>query len=285
MLCGPVSAPDPEELAARYGGEAAVVRRAGRTYPAAVAPRDALRVVRVPGRVLTGLRAAGRPYLEASLRSHPWLHDGEVMSYVGLAGDELRLTPGRYFDRLAIGEAVRRDPEVRAFAERAASGRPLHDGRGRAAAPGVTTVATFAHGDGRAFVMGRRRGLPVADGVWHIVPAGTMDRTPPSVDPIVHTSHTELREELGLEPGDAPLRLLGVGWDLERLFPEVVVRIDLDADLGDVLAAAPLAEHDELVPVALTREAIAAYWLAHPPALLSPPGAAALALLEDSLHG
>lgn len=278
-----MSPPDPELLAARYGAQAAVVRRAGRVYPAAMEVHERLDVVRVPARVASGLRRAAAPWRDAALRAHPWLFDGDVMGFVALRGSALHLSPARYFDRLAIAEAIRADPEIRAFAERTAAGRPLHDGRGRAAAPGVTTIATLRDGGARAFVVGKRRGLPVADGLWHVVPAGTMDRTPPSIDPIAHTARNELREELGLEPGDAPLRLLGVGWDLERLLPEIVLRVDLDAEAAAVLAAAPLAEHEALRTVPLTCHGIAAFWAAHPPDQLSPPGAAAIALLEDSL--
>ncbi len=271
----------PEQLATRYGHLAPVVRRAGRVYAAAYEPRAALQVRRAVARTGSGLRRAAQPHLDAARAQHPWMFDGGVMAFAALDGDTLHLGPGRYFDRFAIGEAIRQDPSVRAFADRAAGGDPLRSGRLRGAAPGVSVLATLRHGSGRAVLLGLRRGLPVADAVWHVVPAGTMDRTRPSVDPITHTAFTEIREELGLEPGGAPLRVLGIGWDLERLFPEVVVRVDLDADADDVAASAPRTEHSTLRVLPLAD--VAGVWASLPPEQLSPPGAAALALLEDSL--
>lgn len=276
----------PELLAARYGAQATIVHRAGRAYPAACAPLAALRVSReAPPATDPGLRDGGAPYLAARRREHPWLFDGAVMTFCGLDGEVLRLAPGgRYFDRLGIGEAIHADPAVRALADDRAQGRPLHDGGARGAAPGVTLVATFPDRSGaRCLVLGRRRGLPVADAQWHIVPAGTMDEVVDGVDPVVATAHTELREELGLEPGDVPLTLLGIGWDLDRLFPEVVLRTDRDELLEDVLAVAPDAEHEDFDAVPVTRAALGALWERLAPHELSPPGAAALALLEASL--
>jgi len=269
-----MSAPDPEWLAARYAPYATIVRRGGRAYPAAYEARAALAVRRGPAHVDSELRAAGAPYVAAARERLPWLYDGETQSFVAYDDGVLTVGPGRYFDRLGIGEAIRADTGARERADAAAGGRPLHDGAGRGAAPGVTTIAVFEG----AFILGRRRGLPVSDGDWHVVPAGTMEVT--DRDPIAVTTDTELREELGLEPG--AWRLLGIGWDLERLLPEVVLRADLDVPLDDVLREAPLAEHDELRPVAL--DALEAFWADYPPDTLSPPGAAAVALLEDSLR-
>jgi hypothetical protein len=275
----------PDELAARYAADAAIVRRGGRTYPAAIEARGTLRVERGDAVVVdAALRDMGAPYLAARRAEHPWLFDGEVMGFLGLDDGVLRLGPGRYFDRLGIGEAIHADAAVRDTADRCAGGRPLHRGDGRGAAPGVTLVATFPDAAGRrCLVLGRRSGLPVADELWHVVPAGTMDRVEDGVDPVAHTAATELREELGLEPAVLDLTLLGLGWDLDRLFPEVVLRADLDDPLENVLATAPEGEHGELVGVEVSRAALAALWGRLAPGELSPPGAAALALLEDSL--
>src|SRR3954447_14402366 len=119
----------PEELHARYAGHATLVRRGEQAYPAAYTAQRVLRVTRVPARVSSGLRRAAAPLLDAARAEHPWLVNGPVMAFSGLEGEELRLSPGRYFDRLAIAEAIRADPAIRAFAERAAGGRPLRSGR------------------------------------------------------------------------------------------------------------------------------------------------------------
>src|SRR4051794_30194354 len=56
----------PEELHARYAGQATLVRRGGRAHPAAFAPMAELAVQRVPARVSSGLRRAAAPFLDAA---------------------------------------------------------------------------------------------------------------------------------------------------------------------------------------------------------------------------
>ena len=96
------------------------------------------------------------------------------------------------------------------------------------------------------------------------------------------TAIAELREELGLDAASQRLRLLGVGFDLLRLVPEVVYRIDIDADPEAVLAAAPREEHDAFELHAIAPDGtVPTIWSRFAPLELAAPGAAAIALLED----
>jgi 8-oxo-dGTP pyrophosphatase MutT (NUDIX family) len=277
---------DPEQLAARYGALATVVRRGGRAYPAAYAALTALEVVvgSDPLVVDDELAAGGAAHLAAVRARVPWMYDGTVIALDRLAGAVLHVAPSGFFARIATGDALRAEAgdALRTRAEALAGGDPLRSGRGRAAGIGVTVLATLPLGDGRAVVLGRRAGLPIGHGTWHVVPAGMAEPHDGVVDPFVATAVEELQEELGVECPPADLRLLGLGWDLLRLVPELIYRVDLDADAEAVLAAAPREEHDALVLHAIDSHGrVPSVWSTYAPLQLAAPGAAALALLED----
>jgi 8-oxo-dGTP pyrophosphatase MutT (NUDIX family) len=206
--------------------------------------------------------------------------NGTVLALDRLDGDVLHVRPAGYFDRIATGDALLADPALRERAERLAGGDPLRRGTGRGAAVGVSTIATVRAGDKPALVLGRRdAGLPMGAGEWHVVPAGMLEPDPADGDAARATAATELREELGVPaPAPAAFSMLGLGWDLGRLLPEVCLRVDLHADGAALVATAPRTEHAELRLWPL--DDLAALWAAHPPGTLSPAGAAAIALLE-----
>jgi hypothetical protein len=282
---------DPEHLARRYGALATVVRRGGRAYPAAYERRTALRVAvgSDPLVVDPGLRAGGAGHLAAVRERVPWMYDGELLGMDRIEGGLVTVAPCRYFDRMATGDALwaAGDDALRDRADQLAFGDPLRLGTGRAAGFGVTTVATLRDADGgRVLVLGRRDGLPIAPGAWHVVPAGMAELSHVDVgaeDPFRSTAVEELREELGVAAREEDLGLLGIGWDLLRLVPDVVYRLDLDLGVDAVLAGAPRDEHSALEHWPVTPEGLAALWAAHGPRDLVAPGAAAIALLEASL--
>jgi 8-oxo-dGTP pyrophosphatase MutT (NUDIX family) len=263
---------DPEQLAARYGSLANVVRRGGRAYPAAYVAAPQLRFVvgSDPLALDDELAAGGAAHLAAVRERVPWMYDGAILCLDRLDGDVMSLRPGGYWGRISTCDALRAEDgdALRDRADALAGGDPLRDGTGRAAGLGVTVVAVVRG----QVVLGRRAGLPIGEGTWHVVPAGMAEV---GVD-IVHAAVTELREELGLEAAPADLRLLGVGFDLLRLVPEVVYRVDLDADPEAVLAAAPRDEHDAFALHPVGDDV----WSVYAPLELAAPGAAAIALLE-----
>jgi len=270
---------DPEQLAARYGALATVVRRGGRAYPAAYAVAPKLRfVVGSDPLVLDPeLAAGGAGHLAAVRERVPWMYDGAILCLDRMHGDTMSLRPAGYFGRISTCDALRAEDgdALRDRADALAGGDPLRDGSGRAAGLGVTVVAVLQN----HVVLGRRAGLPIGEGTWHVVPAGMAEL---GVD-VAETAVTELREELGLSCAAADLRLLGVGFDLLRLVPEIVYRVDIDADPEAVVAAAPRDEHDAF-DIHLIDEDIGVWsvWKHYAPLELAAPGAAALALLEDS---
>jgi 8-oxo-dGTP pyrophosphatase MutT (NUDIX family) len=284
-----VMSADPERLAARYGALATVVHRAGRAYPAAYEHRTTLRVALrdAPLPIDPALLDGGAAHLAAVRERVPWMYDGTVVGMERIDAEHVVCTPSSYFDRIATGDALRAEDgdALRDRADELALGDPLRLGTGRAAGFGVTTVATLLGEDGgRVLVMGRRVGLPVEPGAWHVVPAGMAEPHDGAADPFLATALVELEEELGVTGADpAGVRLLGLGWDLLRLMPDVVYRVDLDLDAADVLARAPREEHGELKAVPVTPEGLAAFWATHEPREVAAPGAAALALLDETL--
>ncbi len=261
---------DPEQLATRYGGLAEVVRRAGRVYPAAFVALSSLRFVVGSDPVVLDpqLAAGGAAHLAAVRERVPWMYDGAILCLDRLHDDQMSLRPGGYWGRISTCDALRAEDgdALRARADALAGGDPLRNGSGRAAGLGVTVVAVV----GGHLILGRRAGLPIGEGTWHVVPAGMAE-----VDvAVADTAVVELREELGVEAPTAP-RLLGVGFDLLRLVPEIVYRVDIDADPEAVVAAAPRDEHD-----AFELHTLETVWSRFAPLELAAPGAAALALLE-----
>jgi 8-oxo-dGTP pyrophosphatase MutT (NUDIX family) len=269
---------DPEQLAARYGALATVVRRGGRAYPAAYAVAPALRfaVGSDPLTLDPELAAGGAAHLAAVRERVPWMYDGAILCLDRIDGDVMTLRQGGYWGRVSTCDALRAEPgdALRDRADALAVGDPLHCGTGRAAGLGVTVLAVVrGH-----VVLGRRAGLPIGEGTWHVVPAGMAEVGVK----VGETAVTELREELGLDAAATDLRMLGVGFDLLRLVPEVVYRVDLDADPEAVVAAAPRDEHDAFELHAIAADGtVPTVWEHFEPLELAAPGAAALALLEQ----
>jgi 8-oxo-dGTP pyrophosphatase MutT (NUDIX family) len=88
----------------------------------------------------------------------------------------------------------------------------------------------------------------------------------PGPDPITAAVAREALEELGVAADPGAVHMLGLGWDLARLRPEVCVALALEA----VPARAGGDEFD----------VVEAFALAHPPAPLTAGAACALALLR-----
>jgi len=227
-----------------------------------VESRDDVRVVVHDGAwaVDPALRAGGEAHL-ASLRARsPAMHDGLVLAMTAIDGGTVHARAARYFDMVATGDALAVDPALRARADALAGGDPLRRGDGRAAAIGLS-VATVLPG-GRV-VLGRRRAdLPLDPGRWHVVPSGMLE---PEDDPIAGALAREAAEELGVAVEAGAARMLGLGWDLERLRPEVCVAISVDA-----LPAG--AGGDEF-------DAVQAFAAGELPAALTPGAACALSLM------
>jgi len=125
-----------------------------------------------------------------------------------------------------------------------------------------------------------RADLAVEGGRWHVAPSGMLETAPRL--PLHATAAREGFEELGISAAPEAFRLLGVGWDLRRLTPEVALRLDLEADAGLAGRLAP----DEFTEGRIwPLDDLAGFWAAHGPEELTPPAAAAVALLQASLAG
>jgi 8-oxo-dGTP pyrophosphatase MutT (NUDIX family) len=247
-------------------------------HPAAVLPLGELEVRTVPSRPPdAGLRAAGAPALARLRADRPALHDGRLLVLDRLDGGRLDVREGSYFDHVAIGLAVAGDRGARAAATALAGGDPLRSGAGRTAGVGVSVVCVVEGGTG--LLLGRRRpDLAVEGGAWHVAPSGMLEAAPDR--PLHATAARECLEELGIARPSGAFRLLGVGWDLKRLTPEIALRLDLDggAELAGRLALDEFTE-GRVWPL----DDLAGFWAAHGPGALTPPAAAAVALLEASL--
>lgn len=232
------------------------------------------------------------------------MYDGRVLAAATLQGIELEYALGGYFDAIATSDSLRAEYllsaqsngdtsngglsslPLRSLAHRAAEGDPLHRGRGRIAAVGVSLAVTLPRGPARAVVVGRRS-LEVASdpGLWHLAPSGTLEPAPGDV--VIALLRGELSEELGIElpPPDRleqRLRTLGMSYDLLRLRPEICLRLDLEDD--EYPAGGPELSPQEFQArelVELSPSGMERFWSTHPPATLTPAAAGALALLED----
>ena len=227
-----------------------------------VEARDDVRVVvdDGPWAVDPALRAGGAAHLAALRRRVPAMHDGPVLAMTAVDGGVVRARRAGYFDMVATGDALAGDPALRARALALAGDDPLRRGDGRVAAIGLSVAAVLR--DGRVLLGRRRADLPLDPGRWHVVPSGMLE---PGPDPIAAAVAREAREELGVDVDPRAARMLGLGWDLERLRPEVCVAL--------ALAALPEgAGGDEF-------EVVEAFDAARPPAPLTPGAECALALL------
>jgi 8-oxo-dGTP pyrophosphatase MutT (NUDIX family) len=228
-----------------------------------VEPCDGVRVVVEDGPwpVDAALRAGGQAHLQA-LRAHsPAMHDGRVLAMTRIDAATIHARAAGYFDMVATGDALAADPALRRRADALAGGDPLRRGDGRVAAIGLSLAAIVP--GGRVLLGRRRADLPLDPGRWHVVPSGMLE---PEADPIATGLAREAREELGIALDGAAVRILGLGWDLARLRPEVCAAVELDA-------LPPAAGGDEF-------DAIQAFAPAAPPAGLTAAAACTLALLR-----
>ncbi len=230
----------------------------------AVTARADVRVVvdEGPWPVDAALRAGGAAHLAALRERAPAMHDGRVLAMTAVEGGRVRARVAGYFDMVATGDALAADLALRARAADLAGGEPLRRGDGRVAAIGLS-VAALVPG-GRVLLGRRRPDLPLDPGHWHVVPSGMLEPAPG--DPVARALAAEAREELGVEADPAAARVLGLGWDLARLRPEVCLALELDG-------VPPRAGGDEF-------DAVEAFDPARPPAPLTPGAACALALLR-----
>ena len=126
--------------------------------------------------------------------------------------------------------------------------RPAAPRRRRVAALGLSVATVLP--DGRVLLGRRRAELPLDPGAWHVVPSGMLE---PEPDPVGAAVAREGREELGVDVDRGAVRVLGLGWDLARLRPEVCLALALDevparaggdefevVEAFDVRGAAPL---------------------------------------------
>jgi 8-oxo-dGTP pyrophosphatase MutT (NUDIX family) len=231
-------------------------------YVVEVEARDDVRVVvdDRPWPVDPALRAGGAGHLAALRRRVPAMHDGPVLAMTAVSGGVVHARRAGYFDMVATADALAGDPALRARAAAAAGDDPLRRGDGRVAALGLSAAATLP--DGRVLLGRRRPELPLDPGAWHVVPSGMLE---PDPDPIAAAVTREALEELGVAVDPSAVRVLGLGWDLARLRPEVCVAFALEA----VPARAGGDEFD----------VVEAFAVAHPPSPLTAGAACALALL------
>jgi 8-oxo-dGTP pyrophosphatase MutT (NUDIX family) len=292
-----------QPLLTLYGISATVLERAGHVHPAAIEPMQVspIGLARPSGEDLwidPELRAAGAAHLEAVASRSPGMHDGQVLACTTITGLPLEYAPAGYFDAIATSDSLRSEYldtsgsitglsslPLRALAHQAASGDPLHSGRGRVAAVGVSVAVTLPLGTARGVVLGRRNQEVATDpGMWHVAPSGTLE--PAQEDAVIALVRNELSEELGIElprPDrlEQRLRTLGVSHDLLRLRPEICLRLDLEQ--GDYppdglhLSSREFQDKDI---VELSINGLLDFWSTHPPETLTSAAAGAIALLE-----
>jgi ADP-ribose pyrophosphatase YjhB (NUDIX family) len=220
--------------------------------------------------------------MQEVIATHPRTFDGPVAALRHRDGDQLVVAAGTYFDMLATCESLaaewRADPRrtpLRDWADELAGGDPVATGRGRVAAVGVSLAVTVTREGVRRLLLGRRSAAVATDGGrWHVVPSGMLEPTSAG-EPLLDTMLRELAEETGIGPVEQP-RLLGLGFDLLRLRPEVCLHVEI----GDGPAGVTGGEfdRDELVPLDWTD-----LWRRFGPDQLTPAAAATLALLEDQM--
>lgn len=291
-----------------YEDAAEVVRRRGRAYPAAIEPisgrraDDVLILHQRRAQLDDRLRAAGQSHVAAVARRGSALHDGEVLVLERVEEGRAAAAVSSYFSMLASCDSLRAEYlavdrvrrglaslPLRELAHRAAGGEPLRNGAGRAAALGISVLVTVAAGDGRGFVVGRRHARLATDpGAWHVAPSGMLERSP-AADPVLATAAKELREELGIRLGlgdlGARLLVLGVGYDLLRLKPEICLRLDLqEHELAARRLRLTPAEYSQAQVVPLDAQGFAGFWRERPPGALTPAAVASVALLEASAN-
>ncbi len=283
------------DLARLYSPLAPVIGRGGLSYPAAAVPmplRDPRNLVIAEENAPPldpALRKGGEPHLATLRKSGVALHDGAVLVLSALKDGVLRATQSTYFANVATADALRSEyiergiGPLRERAHACAEGDPLNSGVGRAAAIGVTVAVTVPSGaGGRALLVGRRRNDLAADpGLWDVGPSGTLE--PETVgDPLLQAATRELAEELPrLQATGAQMKVLGVGFDLLRLRPEVILRLDLTEQAAlPPEDALDQSEYMKSQLIDLTTRSLERFWSSRNPLNITPSGAATVALLE-----
>ena len=292
-----------QPLLTLYGTSARVLERAGHVHPAAIEPMRAAPVgLARPSEeelwIDPELRAAGAAHLEAVASRSTGMHDGQVLACTTIRGLPLEYASAGYFDAIATSDSLRSEYldtsgsitglshlPLRAMAHQAAGGDPLHSGRGRVAAVGVSVAVTLPLGTARGVVLGRRSHEVATDpGMWHVAPSGTLE--PAEEDAVIALVRNELSEELGIEllrPDrlEHRLSILGVSHDLLRLRPEICLRLDLQE--GEYLPDGPHLSSREFQDkdiVELSINGLLDFWRTHPPERLTSAAAGTIALLE-----
>jgi hypothetical protein len=214
------------------------------------------------------LRRRGTPHLEEVLARSSGTFDGPILALDRIEAGRIHAVRAGYFDMIATCDALAADPELQAYAQRLAAPDALRIGTGRAAAIGVSAIVVRSG----VFTLGQRSPhLPLDPGRWHVVASGTVDSRG-----LAGTLADELEGEHGIT-GPTGARVIGLGYDLTRLRPEIAVMTD---DLGDIPAPSPSDEFVEFREVALDLNEIASVWELD----LTPAAAVAIAAVERELQ-
>lgn len=214
------------------------------------------------------LRRRGTPHLEAVLARSSGTFDGPILALDRVDGGRIHAVRAGYFDMIATCDSLASDPGLHAYASQLAAPDPLRIGTGRAAAIGLSVIVVRAG----VFTLGRRSdALPLDPGRWHVVASGTVDARGAA-----GTLADELAEEHGIS-GDVDTRVIGLGFDLTRLRPELAVMTE---DLGDIPAPSPSDEFVEFREIPLELGALAAARELD----LTPAAAVAVAAVERELQ-
>jgi 8-oxo-dGTP pyrophosphatase MutT (NUDIX family) len=310
-----------DPLLALYGELATVVRRAGQVYPAAVechrgSPIGLAKLADSPLWIDPPLRAGGQRHLREVAARSPRMHDGQVLACLTTDGFPLMCATGGYFDAIATSDSLRAEYvermmthgegshtdldtlPLRRRAHEACAGDALRRGRGRVAAVGVSVAVTLPSPSGRVLLLGLRSATVATDpGMWHVAPSGTLehDRTDSGAgeakleaggtDLVLDVVERELSEELGVHIDaaqlSARLSLLGIGYDLLRLRPEICLRLDLlERDLPSQGPLLDLGEFQSQRLIGLSQSSMSEFWASHPPRTLTPAATATIALME-----
>ena len=155
----------------------------------------------------------------------PRMHDGPVLAMTAVHGGVVRARRAGYFDMVATADALARRSRAARAGRRA--------GRRRSAAP-RRRAGRRHRAVGRGAGARRRRAAraparrpPARPGPLARRPLGdARARAGPGRRP---RSRARRREELGVDVDPAAVRMLGLGWDLARLRPEVCVALALDS--------------------------------------------------------
>ena len=215
------------------------------------------------------LRRRGTPHLDEVLARSSGTFDGPILALDRVDRGQIHAVRAGYFDMIATCDSLAADPELHEYASELATPDPLRIGTGRAAAIGLSAIVVR----GGVFTLGRRSdALPLDPGRWHVVVSGTVDSRG-----AIGTLADELAGEHGIS-GHVSARVIGLGFDLTRLRPELAVMTE---DLGDIPPPEPSDEFVEFREIRLDLGALAAAWELD----LTPAAAVAVAAVERELQG